>query len=101
MLKYITAAGAVFIVGLYLALSEMEYCKSAERKHNWLGIAENWHLTLRLAQLSLTGEINTPSRECHSSSGMIVSDSHCSVCREVFTLDILKSILAADHRLLF
>lgn len=41
-----------------------------------------------------------PPRECHSSSGMIVNDNHRSVCREAFTLEILKSILAADHRLL-
>lgn len=79
----------------------MEDCKSAERKHNWLGIAEDWHLTLRLAQLSLREETNTPARECHSSSGMIVNDNHCSVSREVFTLDMVKSIFAADHRLLF
>lgn len=79
----------------------MEDCKSAERKHNCLGIAENWHLTLRLARLSLRGGINTPSTECLSSSGMIVNDNNCTVCREVFMLETLKSIHSADHRLLF
>lgn len=82
----------VFIVGLYLALSEMQDRKSAERKYNWLGIAETWHLTLTLALLSLRGEINMPSRECHSSSGIIVSDNYCRICRDVFTLDTVKSI---------
>lgn len=77
----------------------MEDCKSAERKHNWLGIAENWHLTLRPAQLSLRGGINTPSIECLCFCGMIVNDINCTICRKV--LESLESILAADHRLLF
>jgi len=78
----------------------MDGCKSAERKHNWLAIAENWHLTLRLARLSLRGEINMPSRECHSSSGQIVNDNHGGVGGEVFKLDVLKSVLAADQAFL-
>lgn len=57
-------------------------CKSAERKHNWLGSAENWQLTLSLPWFSLVGEMHMSVRECHSCSDVIINDNHSSICRK-------------------
>ena len=58
----------------------MDDCKSAERKHNWLGVAANWHLTLapgpREERSVRLQESVTPS------SGVTVNDDHRSDCRE-------------------
>lgn len=56
----------------------MENCKSAERKHNWLGISENWHLTLTLGQLTFRRGRLREHR--HSSSAAIINDRVCVRC---------------------